>query len=72
MLNMKHISEKLEEIQEIKNILHKLATCIKLCKCISKTVVVLCNHNFSHFAFYGLFIFQFTYLWNLILLTASI
>lgn len=47
---MKYISEKLEEIQEINN-LHVLARDIKLYKTPSKTVLVLCNSNFSHFIF---------------------
>jgi len=72
MLNAKQISERLEKIQEIKNILHRLDTCIKLCKCLSKILLVLCSHNFSHFAFYIFFIFQFIYLLNLTLLTVSI
>lgn len=50
MMNVKYISEKLEEIQEINN-LHVLARDIKLYKTPSKTVLVLCNSNFSHFIF---------------------
>lgn len=51
MMNVKYISEKLEEIQEIKNNLQILATDIKLHKSPSKTVLCNCNCNFSHFAF---------------------
>lgn len=74
MLNVKNTSDKLEETQEIKNILHQLATYIKLCKCLSNTTLfwLFCNQNFSHLDFCILLFFRFTYSLNLILLAASI
>lgn len=56
MMNVKYISEKLEEIQEIKNNLHVLVRDIKPLKTPSKIVLVICNFNFSHFSFFPVYL----------------
>lgn len=54
-MNVKYISEKLEEIQEKKK-LHVLGRDIKQSKTPSKTMLELCNCNFSHFAFFTVYL----------------